>query len=361
MSNLFITSALRDIVPTYNETLPKEVINYANYLYTSSKMTLPLTPNEEIGRYHLSCFVTIEHFVKDYNLPEPFQDKIPIPHKRQNILINQFRNLFNTVLTSTPRANRINNQNYLETPKTESSITKATESYADKIKLGIQMRVKRSLQDQLLNASNTNESTSLLDNSLTPPSTPQKKALKKTPKQASPATKTRTVQRTRTIVTTPILVTFCNKFYIPEHITKHILKTFKLYRNIVNNSWGLLVGLVGISYLQLNKMEINKRLVLRSKMIDRLHQLQQGGLSNTDVKTYLKEVTKLISNQKWIKEAKYEDDEFDSTILNEKYSNLQNDPLSSLCAFIDTSVEYVCVKDPERIEKWVKKMKRRMN
>jgi hypothetical protein len=357
MSNLFLKSAIRDIIPTHPEPYPNEILNYANSLYTSSKMSLPLN-EEEIGRYHLCCFVVIEYFQEKYSISDLFTNKIPIKGKKFTNLLSNFRNLLSQLLLSTtPKSNRIINLNYLQTPES-CGLSKSTESYIDQIrqsKLETIDDIKKSLREKLLNESSTIELA-------TPPSTPQKfnrltsstmkssKSLKKNSK-LSPYK-----SRTKILITTSILITFCNKFYIPEHITKHILQTFKLYKNIINNSWGLLVGLVGISYIRLNNKRIKSNLNLKNCLFENLHKSQHGGLSYQDIKIYIKEISRMILNQKWIKEINFEiNDDYN---FHNEYTNKKMDDyaLNSLTSFIDSSNELISMKDSKYVESWIKKI-----
>lgn len=366
MSNLFITSAIRDIIPTTPEPYPSEIISYANSLYVSSKLTFPLSGDEEAGRYHLCCFVTIEYFQNMYNLPDPFQNKIPIPRRKAAALLQRFRTLFSTMIASTPMAKRIVDIAALPTPSTGSStqtdassklnFSPSTQSYIDKVrasKYNTLDSVKKSLRNALMDEENSTTNDVLQ----TPPSTPRKTPRKaKRIENATPVKLSPYKSRTRVVITTPILVSFCNKFYIPEHITQHILQTFKLYQHVVTNSWGLLVGLVGISYLQLNKKEVKQRIGLRSRLIETLHRIQQGGLSDIEVKRYIREVARMISKSKWIKEAHYADEE---AIIDAGDGAAEQDfALSSLGSFLDSSVEYVTMKDTDQVERWVRSIRR---
>lgn len=326
------------------------MVNYANSLYSSSKMTLPLAATEDIARYHLCCYVVIENFQSLYNLPDPFQTKIPLPGRRLNTLLGTFRSLFAVMLESTPRANRIVDTLQLQTPQTTPQVAyaKSTPSHIDEVinrKIQSIDSTRRSLKDQLTSLGS-------------PPATPKKTPRAQKALQTSPAKLAPYRSRTKVVITTPLLISFCNKFYIPEHITLHILQTYKLYRNIVTNSWGLLVGLVGISYLKLNKDEIHRKIGLKNSLFDTLHRSQQGGLSLQEVKTFIREVTRMVAKQKWIKEAKFEDSETQlDTVDIDGFLN-PDDPLNPLSSFLDFSVAYITLKDSPNVEKWVKKIKR---
>jgi origin recognition complex subunit 6 len=351
MSQLFITSAIRDIIPIHPEPYPREIINYANSLYTNTKYSLHLQPSEEPGRYHLCCFVVVEHYQQQYSLPDPSISKIPLPNKRVHALLLQFRENFLKMLQSTPRTKRTVDLQ-LPTPSSTStssslklSYTSQSESYIDKIRQDKQINIdtaKRSLAAQL--ASEVDLSV------ISPPTTPRK--LKSPLKTSSPLSPYKS--RKKTVITTPLLVSFCNKFYIPQHITAHILRSFKLYQHVVTNSWGLLVGLVGIAYLQLNKHHMRSKLDVKQTLINTLHKLQQGALSISDVKNYILEVTRLISSQKWIKEATY-DIESTEVMMDDSDSV---SALSSLNSYLDKSVNYVTMKDSENVERWVRRIRK---
>ena len=340
---------------------PHEIISYANSLYTTSKITLPLSADEETSRYHLSCFVVIESFKSEYNLPDPFRNKIPInTNKKLNLLLNSFRNTFNSMIESTPRSNRTVDIQ-MNTPPSSGKYLKSTPSHIDSIralKYNKIDQVKKSLFKDLKNSINDGIT-------MSPPQTPKNKNRISKDTKLSPYK-----SRTKIVITTPILVTFCNKFYIPEHLTSNILRTFKLYQHVVMNSWGLLVGLVGITYLQLNRQELSKHLGGKSRLINLLHISQQGGLSNFEVKEYIREVARLISTQSWIKNAKYEDyddDNDDNDAVNENNTNekntndnnkeLYNKIYPSLTCFITPSVQYYSMRKSPQIEQWMKHLR----
>ncbi|ONH77814.1 Origin recognition complex subunit 6 [Pichia kudriavzevii] len=351
MSSLFITSAIRDLIPTHPEPYPGELVNFAHSLYTASKMNVPLSGSDEIARYHLACYTVVEYFKDSYSLPDPFLTKIPIPSKRFNQLLFAFKTTMTTITQNTPKAKRIVDVQ-LQTPSTTPFSSKSTESYIDKIR---QSKLKQQdLQQQQVNRSLTNQ---LLEVAATPPSTPQKAPRSKRT-QLSPSKLSPYKARPKLVITTPILVSFCNKFYIPEHITMHILQTFKLYKHVVPNGWGLLVGLVGISYMKLNKQRISKKLNLKTKLFKLLHVTQQGGLSYDECKQYIREVTRMICTQKWIKEAKYDFDTDTETESLMKGIAASDSVMSSLGSFLDSSVLYVTMKDSPKVQKWVKSIRR---
>lgn len=352
MSNLFIASAFRDIIPTAQQPFPPKLISYANSTYQSTKMSLPLNATEEAARYHICCFAVVEFFQQKYNLPDPIMNKIPIPARRVNALLPNVRITVNRIIESstpqstpfsTPQSNRV--VDYLQTPTSQNNTySKATQSYIDQVrnaKLQSIDHAKKSLKDKLMT-----------EGTMSPPTTPKK------PK-ASPVKYTASRPRTKSTITTPSLIAFCNQFYIPEHITVRILQTYKIYRHVVGNSWGLLVGLVGISYLKLNKAKMSAKMGLRAKVVENLHRLQQGGLTQGEVKMYMREVARMIASQKWIKDAKFESEE--TEIEQADNNDIEEYPLTPLNSYLDPSVGYYSMMDSANVEKWVRRIKRTAN
>lgn len=64
----------------------------------------------------------------------------------------------------------------------------------------------------------------------------------------------------------------------------------------------------------------------------------------------------MISKSKWIKEAHYADEE---AIIDVGDGAAEQDfALSSLGSFLDSSVEYVTMKDTDQVERWVRSIRR---
>lgn len=347
MSNLFISSALRDIVAGCPTPPPAELVSYANSTYQATKMNMPLNAMEEAARYHLCCFAVVEMFQEKYGLADPAMNKIPIPTRRVNALLPSVRQTLNRILdASTPQAT-LQTKRIIDRIQTPTSY--ATESYIDGIrnsKLQAIDSTKRSLEAKLL-AESTIHSAGMQS----PPVTPTKR------KQSMVMSPSKAKMKVKTIITTPILVAFCNQFYIPEHITMRIIQTYKMYRHVVGNAWGLLVGLVGISYLKLNKMQVKMRIGLRARLVENLHNLQHGGLTLNEVKVYLREVTRMIASQKWIKDAKFVDDESHIDSADLDAADLDRS-LTSLTTYIEPQVGYFTAIDSPHVTKWVKRIRR---
>ncbi|GAV27838.1 hypothetical protein PMKS-001306 [Pichia membranifaciens] len=104
------------------------------------------------------------------------------------------------------------------------------------------------------------------------------------------------------------------------------------------------------------RKEIKQRIGLRSRLLDTLHRFQQGGLTDIEVKRYIREVTRMISKNKWIKEARYADE--DAVIETGDGATEHDLALNSLGSFLDSTVEYVTMKDTAQVERWVRTIKR---
>ncbi|KAH3668790.1 hypothetical protein OGAPHI_002545 [Ogataea philodendri] len=309
----FILSALQDVVPTHTGPIPKEVIDYANYLYLSSKSSCPLAAQLEIGRCHLCCFLTVDKFKNKFDLPDPSVNRIPIPKRKAVTVLADFRHKLSGAgskqgadLLRTPTKRRVvqlatpettpgrkrvvdlteqttpsKRRNVLNTPESTPKTLRNEEP--DKVDAGT---AAKSLQKRLLAAADDVKG-------------PAKRGRKKGFKLLSMADRS---LNDDTIITTPHLVAFCNKFYLPEEITRCILETYKHYYYRTKSPWGLLCGLVSIAYLHLNQDKVVQNMGFKTKFFKNLQIHQNGGLKYNELVDWVALVEKLCDNEKWIKD-----------------------------------------------------------
>lgn len=308
MSHQFIVNAIRDIVPTLEEPYPKEIIDYTNSLYSLSKVKGSLDSQFELARYHLCCYLTIEKFAERLQLPEPSSSKIPIPSRKiRSTVVNFRRSLLARpqqldTPPSTPRKRRRRRQ--LDTPESTGK------------------HPSRRGTPSKLNPYATPESTPSRNGVINLDSkefaTPSKAknireqllAAAQEPKEASPSPslspsgkkRRRTTQKPT--ISTAMVVSFCNRFYLSEEITAHILATFSDFHRRVNSPWGLLCGLTAIAFSEINRTLMQNRIGYKSKLYQNLQVLQRGGLRTDEITEWVKIAQHLCSQEPWIKELK---------------------------------------------------------
>lgn len=344
MSSGVIGSAIKAFLPSV-ETPQQSFIQICQTIYSSSKVSIPLPQLYEISRVYLAVFVAIIHYQDTYKFDDPIIGKIPIPKSKVRSYISQFSAVI-TGEPSTPTHERI--VDALATPKT-SGKGRVNKTPSSKAKLIVQTEssVKRSLTNQLIAESTYSGSNEIPNAFMTPPSTPRKRG--RPPKQDSDSLNSPQPRKSKKLLTSHELVTFCNRFYIPEHLTQKLLLMYHKYRANQGSSWGFLVGLVGVVYYKLNIVEITEKLGLWTKVIKNLHRWQNGGLTHKEVDHWVSKVTALYGEVKWIREAEYE-----NTHMTHKVT-LQESVFSSLGSFTNNP-DYLSEKATINWVNWCKEM-----
>ncbi|VEU23406.1 DEKNAAC104634 [Brettanomyces naardenensis] len=350
MSSQFIVNSLRDIVPTLEEPYPRELIDYANSLYSLSKVKQALNPHFEVARYHLCSYLTVEKFRGRLLLPEPTSIKIPIPGRKLRSVILDFRKSMMRPSSSpetppsTPRKRR-RRQKQFPTPSSKSFKRQAlgesgnpyltpdsTPSSRGIINLDSKefspIKGKKNLQMELLAAAAEDAHDEVR--------TPKRRGRK--PGQTVTISK-------GPVISTALLVSFCNRFYIQEDTTRKILKTFKEFHLRVKNPWGLLCGLVAISFICLNRDLINNKIGYKSKLYQNLQILQTGGLKMEEIGEWVKIVESLCAEEPWIKELE--------ELPGGKNYRRSVFGIPSLGSFISSSVSYHSVQMDSAYREWL--------
>ncbi|ODV85042.1 hypothetical protein CANARDRAFT_28762 [[Candida] arabinofermentans NRRL YB-2248] len=403
MSNQFILNAFRDILPTESEPFPKELTDYANLLYLTSKSKASLTPQFEVARYHICCYLSAEKFATEFELAEPSVNKIPVPQRKIRSLVNEFkRSLINGGRQSaptTPKKRRAESQ--LATP--QSSGKKKLVSSYDSVRSNAKHlhspltpastpqkhgRIQKRLEHGDSDIEDDKEEPTYDNPYVTPTSTPSKKRITSItkPKTSSikdklqmaanekdeddieeeqwqdvpmkkekiakqkPKSKVGKTDGSTGTITTAHLVSFCNRFYLPEEITKNILKTFQDYHYRIRNSWGLLCGLVSIAYLRMNSERVESQLGFKSKFYKNLQLLQNGKLKFEELTNWIKLVENLCGHEKWIRDL---DD-----LYNLKSESQLPFGIPSLNSFISADTCYFSNRMADEYETWVEKISR---
>lgn len=367
MTTKLISNAIRDIIPTHPEPYPKELISYSSSLYSSSKTRNCILKNQyEIARYHICVYLTIEKFEKRLDLPEPIVDKIPIPRNLIRKTVLEFKKKLNL-------NNNITNVNSLPSPRKIAILEKIKENSKksnDISGIGSLMtpptkRIRKlsdiesdddiSDEDYSSDDSYTPRKKTNKLQLITPNSSPSKnlklklqsssvKPKKRQIKKLTTSTTTTTTTTTNNI-STPLLISFCNRFNIPSDITKSILKTYTNYYNRIKNPWGLLCGLVSVVYFKLNKDEIDNKLGFKIEFLLNLQKQQNGGLSKLDLQKWIKLINNLINSEKWFRDL-------DISSINNKIEIPIS--LNSSTSMIDFNTMYFSPIYNQEFENWCK-------
>ncbi|KAG7884923.1 hypothetical protein KL938_001180 [Ogataea parapolymorpha] len=360
MSQL-ILSALRDVIPTLPEPYPREVVDYANYMYISSKQTCPLAAQMEIARFHLCCFLAVEKLKDKFDLPDPNLNRIPAPKRKAAAVLEEFRNQLTgrkrhveppitpskrriielATPESTPGKRRANALTPRSTPSKTRNMLATPESTPRSLKTEIKNEqplyigsAAKSLQDKLLAAADEIKG-------------PSKRGRKKGFKMLSMADRS---LNDDTIITTAHLISFCNKFYLPEDITKNILKTYTNYYYRTKSPWGLLCGLVSIAFLRLNREKVDAKMGFKTQFFKNLQVHENGGLKYNELLDWIALVEKLCETEKWVRDLE------DKDLLTTK-SKLPFG-LPTLNSFIGNQVCYYSDGAIREYENWIGSIKK---
>ncbi|CDK29685.1 unnamed protein product [Kuraishia capsulata CBS 1993] len=121
MTSRLIQQAIQDVIPSQDKPYPPQLISYATTLsLTSTQKSKFLQGGYEFAKYHLSVYAAVVQLKERLNLPDPTTDKIPIPPKQVNNIVNSFLQLIIDPASNptTPRKRRMTPS---LTPSTRSS------------------------------------------------------------------------------------------------------------------------------------------------------------------------------------------------------------------------------------------------
>lgn len=376
MASVFVVSAMEELLP--GAEAPRAFVAYCQSLYQSSKQAVPLPRTYELARIHFCVYVAILRFRDRYGWADPLSHKIPVPKNRVAGYIRLFASLVDGMsegmmessaqAPQTPTHTRV--VDALETPITPSTSSRGgrgsgrvnrTPHTTAKLVATPSSSVKRSLTNKLMAESSLSGTTEIPQAFLTPPGTPQKGfpagGSLGDSKVSLSATPPATPQRRRRPLTSHELVTFANHFYIPAHLTGKILATYHRYRTNVRSPWGLLVGLVGVVYRRVNAAQLAATLGLWARVIRALHRWQAGGLTPTEVDSWVTKVEGLYGEVKWIREAEYEPNQIGSNSVDRNAAHtVATASFSSLGQFASHG-DYLGSRATAAWETWAASMK----
>ncbi len=362
MSTQFIINAIRDILPTLQEPYPKELVEYTNSLYSLSKIKQVLNPQYEIARYHLCCYLTVEKFRSRLSLPEPTFEKIPIPERKLRSVMLEFKGgLLKKSEVMSPMTPRKRKRRYdqLPTPQSsgkrthrsptkvlfnpyltpESGKASKTNEIIDIDSKDFKLKSGRNMRARLMAAAQETQPSE--------PSTPRstKRRVRRSLNRLSP----HRVSAAKREITTALLISFCNRLYIPENTTGDIMNTYKAYRLRIRNPWGLLCGLTAIAFICLNADIVNNTIGVKSKLYQTLQRYQSGALTIDNIKEWTHIVQTLCAEEPWIKKLQQKGNENNKPELH---------GIPSLTSFIGEDVCYNSLESTKSYNNWLQELRK---
>ncbi|CAH6720396.1 hypothetical protein CLIB1444_03S10968 [[Candida] jaroonii] len=283
MSQIPIKSAINDIAPGIEPSTLPQLTSFCERLYNISKGK-SLNKNE-IVRYHICAYLTIEKYLHSLNLPDPQINKIPLPSKTTIKLINEFRGYLNEIsgsssprsplsLVSTPLSQRRTNKTTITTPSRSSPLKKLQALAAE-------------------SESDANEEIDEDNPFLTKKSSP-KKSPTKSPRKP--------VRYNVENINIPQLIQLCENFYIPASTTKHIIQCFinKRHKFSKKSDWYLACALVYAAYIRINDKLVKEKIKFNETVINQLMRHQLAHLKKPNLVYWVNVLNNDIKDEPWI-------------------------------------------------------------
>lgn len=303
MSSKLIRNALSEVIPSFQAEPPLVLINYIDSLYSLSTMKLPLKQQEEVARYHLCAVVAVERMLEKHNLPHPEIDQIPVAPLVAKRLIVEIRDMVNNKGGSPTKSRMLSPvKSRVSTPRTnrKSAVSTPTSSATRKL-----------FQDPKTPTPSA-EGTPTRRSRGRPPGALNRTTLEKmgqSPFQTASTIKVITPflsPNKKKFISTPELISFCNKFQLPQQVTANVLHTFSEYHNRIKHEWALLCGLVALVYTIMHHDLINRKPSVKADFFDKLHSLQNGALLRQSLSEWINLIHEFFKDVKWVKQLKFE-------------------------------------------------------
>ncbi|CUM64105.1 uncharacterized protein PRCAT00001696001 [Priceomyces carsonii] len=305
--NKQVKQSVKDVIPTYNEEYPSQLLSLVDSLYLLSLQKKPTLPKRaEIARYHICAYVAIEKYQGIYDLPTPETYKIPLQPKVIYKLLDEFReNLLSGMKSpsSTPKSKRISPMpSAYTTPESSPSKLRKITSRTTPLASSPLKRLQALRDDE---PSSIQEiSTSIYEESS--PFNPKERA--------SPARSSKSVSSTPTNykydkkhITVPDFISFANNFYIPSPITAQMIVSFmeKKHKFSKKSEWLLACGMIYAAYIRINHQLLDNKLGANSQFQDQLFQYQKGGLMKWNMLAWCNIIEDSVKQENWIRELEH--------------------------------------------------------
>lgn len=216
------------------DAVPLQLMSKAESLYFQSTTLLPLKPNQEPARIHLSC-VTAKEMLSSMPIPTPDISRPPIPPTQYKKLLNQFR------------AALLPNNTVIEEPKTprRKRTARMKPSNFSELELGVDFDDDDNYVDNHLTGAEFKDQTSEDENYELQFSTPRKRA-PITARFGSPSPRKSLTRSPRKGVPPPnkaLIETLGLQMGIQKVTIDAVIHAYNVYIGMVKDSWGLLYGL----------------------------------------------------------------------------------------------------------------------
>ncbi|ODQ82636.1 hypothetical protein BABINDRAFT_159182 [Babjeviella inositovora NRRL Y-12698] len=91
MSSQLIKNALLDVIPTFEGPFPPQLVSYTDTLYNTTSQKLGNLKSLEFARLHVCAYLAVELLRAKLDLPEPRTNKVPVPPRKLQPLLQDFR------------------------------------------------------------------------------------------------------------------------------------------------------------------------------------------------------------------------------------------------------------------------------
>ncbi|KAH3676150.1 hypothetical protein WICMUC_002172 [Wickerhamomyces mucosus] len=322
MSNPYLDSAIRDVIPTVPDPIPESLRSLTERLYHSSKSKISLKPQEELARYHISAIVAANFKRSQLGLMAPAIDTVPLSTRSTKELIQVFQNTLvgASSVQSTPKKKTKENSPVTPSPKKKVGRPKGSKGMTPFMKRLLEKDTGISLSPS---PSKRQKMQSISDSDNDDNETPEKNDNEN---KIHPNLK---------LLTSIEITALCNKFQLEEDVTKDVVRTFQRYFNKVSNEWIMICGLIINCYFVIHHEKIRDSIGSRILAMRAMFKLQNGGLMMTDVQSSVDVVKPLIEYNRWFKKLKqkYSYKETQYSLVNSgsmisksyQFSKIQND------------------------------------
>lgn len=279
MSQIPIKSAINDIAPGIEPSALPQLTSFCERLYNISKGK-SLNKNE-IVRYHICAYLTIEKYLHNLNLPDPQINKIPLPSKTSIKLINEFRGYLNEISgTSSPRSPLSLVSTPLSQKRSKAVTTPLRSSPLKKLQA---LATEEPEQPEEIDEDNP---------FLT----------KKSPKKSPTKSPRKPVRYNIENITVPQLIQLCENFYIPASTAKHIIQCFinKRHKFSKKSDWYLACALVYAAYIRINDKLVKEKIKFNETVINQLMRHQLAHLKKANLVYWVNVLNNDIKDEPWI-------------------------------------------------------------
>lgn len=278
MSSQLAKSALADVLPGSAPFAP-QLVEYTLLLYRASQVRIATLGDLETARHHICAFIAAEAYRTKLQLPEPLSTRIPVPRGKLGQLMMDFKQAVGSPVKRMPQT-PVGSPRSGRSPLTQRLVEAAGDS---------PRRARRSTAGSpfMDEAPGRRSPSRTSSPGLSPGASPFTSPIKR---------------RVKDITRTDV-VAVCNRFCLPALAARGVLRLFKNYCTRVKNEWVVLCGLIGLAYTRVFWRELASDPLLRERFVDRLVQLQHGGLEPAQVEEWIGLADALCGHERWVRDV----------------------------------------------------------